>query len=426
MSDESVGAEEQFDLAFYTDCPVCNAPLSSCGRDEVEAHLTNHFADAIKEKISEASDPLGDGSSGACPECNETHSDLTMHFGIAHGATAEMVVDHVKSMRNTKGISLPLNFEKVCRICQMDFGFKNVDPPGIRKHLLTHHNYRKDILDAAEAVRSGGLKSGKFYLCPEYGCGFATQSRSTLTDSHLAVYHQYLQKLYDGDKLKPKCKPSTPADSYPSDLQSSDGLKDASLSKIGDPSSLKEVKKTESPWSLESSRPSSDNNVGFGYHLNNFEKFQSATQNGHVETKGSPEKKKTQYYEYRQKKGFVKSEKQPAESCDHESAPFDALRAHRSVQLGLCSICQSEIPNDHYCNHLAVHAALKWREIQKNATEDKCRYCLEASNNMPMHLKQYHLDEVFAEVIPQSLRQSLPRQITLNLQERLHKILIDR
>ena len=408
MSEESGGAEEQFDLTFYIDCPVCSAPLSNCGKYEVEAHLTNHFADNIKEKISEASDPLGDGSSDACPECNETPSDLILHFGIAHGTTGELVVDHVKSLRNTRDVSLPLNFEKVCRICHMDFGFKNVDPPGIRKHLLTHHNYRKEILDAAEAAHSGKLKSGKFYLCPEYGCGFATQSRSTFTDSHLAVYHQYLQKLYDGDKLEPTCKPPASSVFTPTDLRPRDNLK--------------EVTTTKPTWSLDSPRQSSDDNIG--YHR--IEKLQSATQNGHDETKGTPEKTKTIYFEYRQEKGFVRSEKQPDKSCDLEPVPVDAPRAQPSVQPEVCSICSSEVPIDHYCNHLAVHLALNWRDIQKNAPEDKCLYCQEASNNMPMHLKQYHFEAVFADVLPISLRQSLPSEITTKLQKRLHEILMNR
>ena len=405
MSEESGGAEEQFDLTFYVDCPVCRAPLNTyASRDEVDIHLTNHYAEKIKEKISEASDPLEDGSSDACPKCNETPSDMILHFGIAHGATAELVVDHVKSIRNSKGLSLQLNFEKVCRICHMDFGFKNVDPPGIRKHLLTHHNYRQNILDAAVAAHSGKLKSGKYYRCPEYGCGFATHSRSTLTDSHLAVYHQYLQKLYDGDKLDPKSKPppvSSPTDQRPRD-------------------NSKEVKAIKSPWSLDSPRQSSDKSIG--YQVNDVENFQSASQNGHDEAKRTPEKKKMNLFEYRQKKGFVKSEKQPTKSCELEPVPTTVFQDVPDV----CSICSSEIPSGHYCNHLAVHVALNWRHKQKNAPDDKYVHCQEASNKMPMHLKQYHFEEVFADVLPLLLRQSLPSEIISKLQMRLREILIDR
>lgn len=394
MSEESGEADEQFDLTFYIDCPVCRAPLSNRGRDEVEAHLTSHYAENIKEKISEASDPLGDGTSNACPECNETPSDLVLHFGIAHGATAEFVVDHVKSIRNSRDVSLPLNFEKVCRICRMDFGFKNVDPKGIRMHLLTHHDYRKGILDAA---RSGKFKSDKYYLCPEYGCGYATHSRSTLTDSHLAVYHQYLQKLYDGDKLEPKCKPPVAA---------------AAVSSPTD--DVKEVMTSNSPWSIDSPRKSSTNIIE--YQLNNTEKFQSANQNGHDELIGTPEKTKMKYFEYRQKKGFVMSEKQPAISCELEQAPL----------TDVCSICSSEVPSGNYCNHLAVHMALSWKAIQRNAPDDKCVYCQEASNKMPMHLKQYHFEDVYEDVLPLPLRQSLSTEITSKLRKRLQEILIDR
>ena len=164
MSGES-DASEQFDLSFYTSCPLCGAALAACGREEAEAHLTNHYAEQIREKISESSDPLGDGS--ACPECGYDApaadggggGDLVLHYGVAHGATAELLVEHVKSVRQTKAVALPLNFEKVCRICRMDFGFKNVDPSGIRTHFLTHHNYRQRILEAAgEAHERAGSK----------------------------------------------------------------------------------------------------------------------------------------------------------------------------------------------------------------------------------------------------------------------------
>ena len=320
MSEESVGAEEQFDLTYYIDCPVCNAPLSNSDRSEVEAHLTSHFADKIKEKISEASDPLGDGSFDACPECDETPSDPTLHFGVAHGATAELVVDHVKSLRSTREISLPLNFEKVCRICGMDFGLKQVDPPGKRKHLLTHHNYRRDILDAVGKY----AKSGNFYLCPEHGCGFATKSRSILTDSHLAVYHQYLQKLYDGEKLEPKRKPPTAPVTPPPDQRPGD--------------SSKEVKATKSPWSIDSPRPT------FGYQVFNIENFQSAPQNGHDDIKRMPEKKKLNYFEYRQKEGFVKSEKQPIIQCDNEPVPADD-----AVQINLEGNPKLPVDPPHIC-----------------------------------------------------------------------------
>ena len=41
----------QFDLAFYTECPLCGADLTTRGRDEAEAHLTNHYAEQIQAGI---------------------------------------------------------------------------------------------------------------------------------------------------------------------------------------------------------------------------------------------------------------------------------------------------------------------------------------------------------------------------------------
>ena len=42
----------------------------------------------------------------------------------------------------------------------------------------------------------------------------------------------------------------------------------------------------------------------------------------------------------------------------------------------LCGICATPIPSGHYSNHLAVHMALSWKNIQKSGQgHSECAYC---------------------------------------------------
>jgi hypothetical protein len=142
----------------------------------------------------------------SCPKCPEeppfkTRSDLVLHYGARHGVTAAAAIEAVKRARAIKNVTLPFNYEKSCRHCDMDFVYRNVDVKGIRTHLLSHHDFRQVILDA---LKSSGKKyrSGGHYLCPEQGCGYANYDRRTIVDMHLAIYHGFLQTVYDGEEIR--------------------------------------------------------------------------------------------------------------------------------------------------------------------------------------------------------------------------------
>ncbi len=195
-----------FDLGFYTVCPVCHGEVSLAGwqADRAQEHLIEHFRKELTDALS-GEQRASEAGDGQCPRCDEVadEDDLILHFGVDHGFLAEYTIAAAKKKRTAKNFVYAFQKAQTCKFCDMSFAERSLDTKGIRTHLLSHHDFRGSILD----VMSGQSKSGGHYRCPEYGCGYATRDRRMMSDNHLSVYHGYLQKLWDEEELRPKQAP---------------------------------------------------------------------------------------------------------------------------------------------------------------------------------------------------------------------------
>ncbi len=118
-------------------------------------------------------------------------------------APAEIAQESPKESPSPKAKKtyLKVDDEVACRVCEMDFLLHQMDSAWQkRSHILTH--FRKQISDsiATEADEEGFLK------CPEPNCG-VTMKKSKMTDTHLAVAHGYLDRLYCGEDESAKVSP---------------------------------------------------------------------------------------------------------------------------------------------------------------------------------------------------------------------------